>query len=50
MRGRNGGAGSRVNMPRARMALRAEQTRLSAQEQMHKPVGTLSGVGSESSR
>ena len=26
-------------------ALRAEQTLLSAQEQMHKPVGTLSGVG-----
>ena len=26
-------------------ALRAEQALLSAQEQTHKPVGTLSGVG-----
>ena len=28
-------------------ALRAGQTLLSAQEQMYKPIGTLSGVGGE---
>ena len=47
MSGRNGGGGSLVIVRQAQMALRAEQTLLSAQEQMHKPVGTPSGVGGE---
>ena len=50
MSGRNGGGGSLVIVQQAQMALRAEQAWLPAQEQMHKPVSTLSGVGGESSR
>ena len=42
--------GQLVSMPRARMAPRAEQVRLSAQEQTSTRSGTLSGVGGESSR
>ena len=43
----DGGVAIRVRVLRAWAALRAEQTRLSVQEQMHKPVSTLSGVGGE---
>ena len=47
MSGRNGGEGSLVIVRQAQMALRAEQTLLSAQEQMSRLSRALSGVGGE---